>query len=100
MSEVSWRRELPDFVSVSLDGDVGGIDPDVTLRAPGRVVIVMPDFTADAVAHVLGRLGDLADRFGMERDWMGERELAAALADAAAEAGYHCPDRPVTGEVA
>lgn len=92
--ELSWRRELPDFVSVAVDGEIGGIDPDVTVRAPGRVVIVMPDFTADAVAHVLSNLGELADRFGMERDWMGEHDLAVALFDAAAAAGYRCPDQP------
>lgn len=92
--ELSWRRELPDFVSVAVDGAIGGIDPDITERAPGRVVIVMPDFTADAIAHVLSNLGELADRFGMERDWMGEHDLAVALSDAAAAAGYHCPDRP------
>ena len=96
--ELSWRRELPDYVSVAVDGQVGGIDPDVTVRAPGRVVIVMPDFTADAVAHVLSNLGELADRFGMERDWMGEHDLAVALFDAAAAAGYQCPNQP--GEVA
>ena len=92
--ELSWRRELPDYVSVAVDGLVGGIDPDVTARAPGRVVIVMPDFTADAIAHVLSNLGELADRFGMERDWMGEHELAVALFDAAAAAGYRCPEQP------
>ena len=94
MSELSWRRELPDYVSVAVDGAIGGIDPDVATQAPGRVVIVMPDYTADAVAHVLSKLGELADRFGVERDWMGEHELAVALFDAAAAAGYHCPDQP------
>lgn len=58
----------------------------------------MPDFTADAVAHVLRKLGGLADQLGMERDWMGERELAAALFEAARAAGYRCPVAP--GEVA
>ena len=96
--EQSWRRELPDYVSVAVDGTLSGIDPDVTERAPGRVVIAMPDFTADAVAHVLSKLGELADRLGMERDWMGERELAAALFEAARAAGYRCP--VAAGEVA
>ena len=96
--ESSWRQELPDYVSVAVDGTLDGVDPDVTERAPGRVVIVMPDFTADAVAHVLNRLGGLADQLGMERDWMGERELAAALFEAARAAGYRCPVAP--GEVA
>lgn len=41
--EPSWRRELPDHVSVAVDGAIDGIDPDVTTHAPGRVVIVMPD---------------------------------------------------------
>lgn len=81
-------------MSVAVDGELGGVDPDVTVRAPGRVVIVMPDFTADAVAHVLSNLGELADRLGMERDWMGEHDLAVALFDAAQAAGYRCPDQP------
>lgn len=96
--ELSWRRELPDYVSVVVDGTLSGVDPDVTERAPGRVVIVMPDFTADAVAHVLMTLGELADRFGMERDWMGERDLSVALFEAARSAGYHCPT--ASGDVA
>lgn len=69
------------------------MDPDVTRRTPGRVMIAMPDFTADAVAHVLRDLGELADRIHLERDWTGERELAAALQEAARAAGYRCPTR-------
>ena len=92
MSELSWRRELPDYVSVAVDGLMGGIDPDVSSRPSGRVVVVMPDSTADAFAHALSSLGELADRLGMERDWMGEGELAVALFEAARAAGYHCPD--------
>ena len=57
--------------------------PDVMQRVPGRVVIMMPDDMADAVARALSKLGELADRVCMERDWMGERELAVALFDAA-----------------
>jgi hypothetical protein len=86
-----WQRELPDFVLVTVDGLVQGLDPDVTTRASGRVVIAMPDFTADAVAHALDTLGELADRLHMDRDWTGERELAAALREAAEAAGYCCP---------
>jgi hypothetical protein len=58
-------------MSVAVEGTISGVDPDVTERAPGRVVIVMPDFTADAVAHLLSRLGGLADQFGsvQRRRW-------------------------------
>jgi hypothetical protein len=81
----------------TVDGHIGGIDPDVTDRAPGRVVITMPDFTADAVAHALADLGELADRIKLDRVWTGERELAAALLEAAEVAGYHCPSRTSRG---
>ena len=95
-----WKRELPDFVSVTVEGRIRGIDPDVTTRAPGRVVIAMPDFTADAVAHALNALGDLADRVHIERDWIAERELADALWEAAEVVGYRCPsDAGHTGEL-
>lgn len=91
--ELAFRRDLPEYVSVAVDGQMSGLDPDVMQRGPGRVVIVMPDDMADAIAHALSDLGELAERLHMERDWMGEQELAAALFDAAAAAGYRCPDR-------
>ena len=69
-----------------------------TNRVPGRVVIAMPDFTADALAHVLNHLGQLADTLHIERVGVGEAELAAALFDAAQAAGYHCPSGTVTSE--
>jgi hypothetical protein len=97
--ELGFRQELPEFVSVAVDGGLSGIDPDVTSRVPGRVVVVMPDFTADAISHALTVLGELADRLGLERDWIGERELAAALSAAARSAGFHCPEEP-SAEVA
>jgi hypothetical protein len=93
-----WRRELPEFVSVAVEGPFRGLDRDVTERVPGRVVIAMPDFTADALAHVLNHLGQLADTLHIERVGVGEAELAAALFDAAQAAGYHCPFGTVSSE--
>lgn len=90
---MSWRRELPEFISVVVDGEFGDIDVEVTERMPGRVTVVMLDFTADAIAHALIDLGELADRVRMDRERTGERELAAALQEAAEVAGYRCPGR-------
>jgi hypothetical protein len=102
MSEPSgdiFRRELPEFISVTVEGDFYHIDPDVTERTPGRVVIAMPDFTADALAHSLAYLAKIADGLDQERVGVGERELAQALFDAAQAAGYRCPSGQLDSEV-
>ena len=95
----SWRRDLPEFVSVSVAGVFGGIDRDVTERTPGRVVIAMPDFTADALAHVFAHLARIADTMNGERVGVGEQELAQALFDAARASGYRCPSGAIESEV-
>jgi hypothetical protein len=95
----SWRRDLPEFVSVSVAGAFGGIDRDVTERTPGRVVIAMPDFTADALAHVFAHLARIADAMNGERVGVGEQELAQALFDAARASGYRCPSGAIESEV-
>lgn len=85
-----FRRQLPEFMVVTVEGVYEDIDPDVTERTPGRVVVTMPDFTADALAHVLGYLGRFAELLDGERLGVGPAELAGALHEAAAVAGVPC----------
>ena len=94
-----FHRELPEFLSVTVEGDFAGVDQDITERIPGRVVVVMPDFTADALAHALAYLARIGDALDQERVGVGERELAEALFDAARAAGYHCPSGRLDSEV-
>ena len=89
----SFRRDLSEFMTVSVDGNYDTLDPDITDRAPGRVVIAMPDFTADAWAHVLRDLARIAELLDTECLGLSPQELAQALSDAAASTGVHCPDR-------
>ena len=102
---VSFRRELADRVTVTVEGTVSGVDPDVTVRCPGRVVVTMPDFVADELAHALGQAWQLVDMLGRDTPGMGEaggRALTAALAEAAAAGGFRCPtaEPPAAGGAA
>ena len=92
-----FRRELPEFVSVAVDGAYENFDPDITERTPGRVVIAMQDFTADALAHVLGHLGRFAELLDVDRLGVGPQELAEALHAAAAATGVPCACEPLAG---
>lgn len=85
-----FRRELPEFVSVRVEGAYENFDPDITERTPGRVVVAMPDFTAEALAHVLNYLGRFAELLDAERLGVGPEELAQALHEAAAATGVPC----------
>jgi len=91
----AFHRELPDYITVTVDGVVEGVDPDVTDRPPGRVVITLPDYAADSLAHLIAqswwisRLFDSEDRFGL-----ADRALAEAIYAAAATT-YRCPDGSV-----
>ena len=85
-----FRRELAEFVSVEVQGTYENFDPDITDRTPGRVVIAMPDFTADALAHALGYLGRFAELLDADRLGVGPGELAQALREAAAATGVPC----------
>jgi hypothetical protein len=89
----SFRRDLSEFMTVSIDGNYDTLDPDITDRTPGRVVITIPDFTADAWAHVLTDLGRIAELLDTGRLGLSPQELAQALSEAAASTGVHCPDR-------
>jgi hypothetical protein len=88
----SFRRELPDYVTVAVDGTIPNVDPDITERPSARVVLTMPDATADALAHVIAQAWQVADLLGAERLGDGDRALAEALYEAAAASGYRCPD--------
>lgn len=94
-SSAGWRRELAEQVSVALDGVVDLEDAVPAGRPVSRVVVSMPDFVADTVAHLLAAgwqavvedaAGDGVDTPGVE-----ERALAEALFDASRAAGYRCP---------
>ena len=98
LAAAGWRRDLPEFVSVTVEGTYGGVDPDITERTPGRIVVTMPDFTADALAHALSYLSRVADAMNRDRVGVGERELAEALFEAAHAAGYRCPSGHVESE--
>ena len=87
----SFRRDLSEFMAVSIEGNYDTLDPDITDRTPGRVVIAMPDFTADAWAHVLSDLGRIAALLDTECLGLDPQELAQALSDAAASTGVYCP---------
>ena len=88
----AFYRELPDYIVVTVDGVVHGVDPDITDQTPARIVITLPDYAADGLAHLIayswwaGRLFDNEGRFGI-----AEQALAEAIY-AAAACTYHCPD--------
>jgi hypothetical protein len=94
-----WRRELAEQVSVAVDGLVELADTVPARRPVGRVVVSMPDFVADTVAHLLaiGCRVATEDASRDEADTPGpeERALAEALFAASRAAGYRCP----TGEL-
>jgi hypothetical protein len=94
-SPVRWRRELAEQVSVALDGVVELEDAVPVRRAVRRVVVSMPDFVADTVAHLLAAGWQAAVEDAGEDDIDGpgseERALAEALFEASRAAGYRCP---------
>lgn len=91
-SRPPFRRELPDYITVTVEGVVHGVDPDVADRPPARVVIALPDYVADGLAHLIAqswwisRLFESEGRFGL-----AERALSEAIF-AAAATNYRCPD--------
>ena len=87
-----FRRDLPDYITVTVDGVIHGVDPDVADQPPARIIVILPDYAADSLAHLiaqswwLSRLFDTEGRFGL-----ADRALAEALF-AAAAGTYRCPD--------
>lgn len=95
-----FHRTLPDELTVTVDGTCD-LDPDITDRRPVRVVIAMPDYVADSLAHLLGNLSRVADLLGApDTTGVDAAELAQALYEAATSGDYHCPQGSLTGEVA
>jgi hypothetical protein len=87
-----YRRQLHDYISIAVEGSLPDVDRDVAARPPARVVITMPDFAADSLAHLVARAWQVAEVMGGILD-IGEpeRELAEALYDAITASGYRCP---------
>jgi hypothetical protein len=93
----SFYRRLPWNVSVRLDGyysDGDDLDPAVEDpdRPPRRVVVELPDFLADSLAHMIDRVWDVAEHLtdGCPIDGPA-RDLAEALRAAVhTEPGYRC----------
>ncbi len=86
----SWRQDLPEYMTVSVDGVFAGVDPEITDRLPGRIVLTMPDFTADNLARVLAKAWQVARAMDDPSIGPAERALAEGLAAAAQAGGYHC----------
>jgi hypothetical protein len=86
----SWHQDLPEYMSVSVEGVVAGVDPEITHRLPGRVVLTMPDFTADNLGRVLAKAWQVARVLGDPSIGPTERALAEALAAAAEAGGFQC----------
>jgi hypothetical protein len=79
----TFRQDLPEYMTVSLDGVVTGVDPQITHRLPGRVVLAMPDFTADNLGRVLAKAWQVAQAMDDPSIGQAERALAEALVAAA-----------------
>jgi DNA-binding XRE family transcriptional regulator len=91
-----WRLALPEHAVITLDGSYHGLDPDVAEDRPvGRVVLAMPDFVADSLAHAVAKYYHVAHVMSDGRGSMAvgplERAVAEGLAAAARACGYQCP---------
>jgi hypothetical protein len=85
---------LDERVTVAVDGVVVDLEDSVPARrSVGRVVVVMPDFVADTVAHLLAAGCDVSAESAPDAPGRGplERELVAALFAASKVNGYRCP---------
>jgi hypothetical protein len=89
---VSFRRVLPDELVVAVDG-VLELDRDITERQPARIVLTMPDYVADDLAHLLAAISRVAMIFGnFEDSGIDSPALAEVLYAAATSGDYCCPD--------
>ena len=86
-----FHRALPDELTVSVDG-VLELDHDITERTAARVVVSMPDYIADALAHLLADAARVAEVFGgFPSTGLDAAALADALYAAATSGDYRCP---------
>jgi hypothetical protein len=90
-----WYRQLPDSsISVAVDGHFTELDPDEPVPGPrpvGRVVLTMPDYYADTLAHTLAALCEFADHLGAGQAGPTEWAIAQGLYAAARFMGCWCP---------
>jgi hypothetical protein len=87
---IAFHRELPDYITIAVDGTMTEVDPDIA-SPPARVVITMQDDTAHLLAHLFGQVAHLSRIL----DWLPEvgvivPDLAAALHQAAEHARRKC----------
>jgi len=95
-SSAVFSRDLPEHVTVAVDGvftDLDRDDPVPDDRPVGRVVVTMPDFVADTLAHALAKAWHVNHLFGGNIE-VGptERAVAEALLAAAEASGSRCPE--------
>jgi len=84
-------RRLADDLTVSVDG-VLELDHDITERRAARVVVTMPDYVADGLAHLLADAVRIAEVFGgFQSNGLDAAALAEALYAAATSGDYRCP---------
>jgi hypothetical protein len=93
----SFYRRLPWSVVVRLDGVYDDADePDPAVEdpdhPPGRVVVELPDFLADGLAHMIELVWDIAEHLTGDGPAEGPaRDLAEALHGAVvSQPGYRC----------
>ena len=86
----TWHQDLPDHMSVAVDGILTDVDPQITHRLPGRVVLTMPDFAADNLGRVLAKVWQVAQTMNDPTIGPDQRALAEALVAAAEVGGYRC----------
>jgi hypothetical protein len=86
----TWHEDLPEYMTVAVDGVLTDVDPQITHRLPGRVVLTMPDFTADNLGRVLAKAWKIARAVDDPSVGQAERALAEALVAAAEVGGYRC----------
>jgi len=90
----TFHRDLPEHVTVALDGAYPVIDPDDPVpdeQPVGRVVVTMPAFVADTLAHALATVWKVNELFaGTVEIGPTERAVAEALFAAAEAGGCRC----------
>jgi len=76
---IAFRRDLPEHITVTVDGVLTNLDagdPVPDERPVGRVVVTMPNFVADALAHALAKSWQVNQLFGGNIE-IGSTERAA-----------------------